>query len=173
MEKRAPRPGYQRRWRKRNKLRLKTWRANNSERIYFHGIKHRYGLTGETYKAMLKEQGGVCALCKMPPGRFRLCVDHCHKTGKVRSLLCGKCNSVIGWLETKQIDATAYISGNYSMSKPNEGDGKFVVVENGQRVSDLHSDQAAALKEAESRKKLSENQGDKAPTVEVKQNLFG
>lgn len=59
------------------------------------------------------------------------------------------------------------------MSKPNEGDGKFVVVENGQRVSDLHDSQDQALKEAESRKKLSENQGDKAPTVQVKQNLFG
>jgi len=59
------------------------------------------------------------------------------------------------------------------MSKPNEGDGKFVVVENGQRVSDLHGSQAEALKEAEKRKKLSETSGEKAPTVEVKQNLFG
>ena len=59
------------------------------------------------------------------------------------------------------------------MSKPNEGDGKFVVVENGQRVSDLHDSQAQALKEAESRKKLAESGGDKTPTVEVKQNLFG
>lgn len=59
------------------------------------------------------------------------------------------------------------------MSKPNEGDGKFVVVENGQRVSDLHDSQDQALKEAEKRKKLSENQGDKAPTVQVKQNLLG
>jgi hypothetical protein len=59
------------------------------------------------------------------------------------------------------------------MSKSNEGDGKFVVVENGQRVSDLHASEAAALKEAESRKKLAESQGEKAPTVEVKQNLFG
>lgn len=59
------------------------------------------------------------------------------------------------------------------MSKPNEGDGKFVVVENGQRVSDLHGSQAEALQDAEKRKKLSEGQGDKAPTVEVKQNLFG
>jgi len=59
------------------------------------------------------------------------------------------------------------------MSKPNEGDGKFVVVENGQRVSDLHDSQDQALKEAEARKKLAENQGNQTPTVQVKQNLFG
>lgn len=59
------------------------------------------------------------------------------------------------------------------MRKPNEGDGKFVVVENGQRVSDLHDSHEQALKEAESRKKLAEAQGDTAPTVQVKTNLFG
>lgn len=59
------------------------------------------------------------------------------------------------------------------MSKPNEGDGKFVVVENGQRVSDLHDTQDQALKEAEARRRLSEGQGDKSAEVTVKQNLFG
>jgi ribosomal protein L9 len=60
------------------------------------------------------------------------------------------------------------------MSKPNEGDGKFVVVENGQRVSDLHDSQDQALKEAENRKKkLSETSSDKPADVSVKQNLFG
>ncbi|MGV0949069.1 MAG: hypothetical protein ACOYB3_00045 [Azonexus sp.] len=59
------------------------------------------------------------------------------------------------------------------MSKPNEGDGKFVVIENGQRVSDLHDSQDQALKEAEARNKLAENQVGQAPAVQVKQNLFG
>ena len=59
------------------------------------------------------------------------------------------------------------------MSKPNESDQKFVVIENGQRVSDLHASQADALREAERRKKLSESQGKKAPVVQVKQNLCG
>jgi len=72
------------------------------------------------------------------------------------------------------IDATAYISGKLnSMSKPNEGDGKFVVVENGRRVSDLHDSQAQALKEAAARKRVAESQGDKAIQPSVKQNLFG
>jgi len=59
------------------------------------------------------------------------------------------------------------------MSTPNEGDGKFVVVENGQRVSDLHDTQDQALKEAEKRKKLAETQGEQPATVQVKQNLLG
>lgn len=59
------------------------------------------------------------------------------------------------------------------MSKPAEGDGKFVVIENGQRAGDLHKAQSDALREAQDRKKLNEAQGDKAPNVEVKQNLFG
>ena len=60
------------------------------------------------------------------------------------------------------------------MSKLNEGDGKFVVVESGQRVSDLYDTQDQALKEAESRKKkLSETSSDKPADVSVKQNLLG
>jgi len=46
---------------------------------------------------MLKQQGGVCAICKKK-GR-PLGVDHCHSTGKVRGILCGKCNSGLGFYD--------------------------------------------------------------------------
>jgi hypothetical protein len=60
------------------------------------------------------------------------------------------------------------------MSKPNEGDGQYVVVENGQRVSDLHKSQGEALKEAENRRKVVESQGSNKPAdISVKQNLLG
>jgi hypothetical protein len=45
---------------------------------------------------MLESQGGVCAICKAPPGKKWLHVDHSHKTGDVRGLLCGNCNAAIG-----------------------------------------------------------------------------
>lgn len=47
---------------------------------------------------MLVRQGGVCAICGGPPdGRWkRFHVDHCHKTGRVRGLLCRKCNNGLG-----------------------------------------------------------------------------
>ena len=61
------------------------------------------------------------------------------------------------------------------MAEPKEnGDGKFVVVENGQRASGLIDTAEKAQQEAAKRRPTNESQGDtKAPTVEVKQNLFG
>ena len=65
-------------------------------------LKNRYGITIDEYDEMFKEQEGVCAICKMPEVKklfgnvVRLAVDHDHKTGKVRGLLCYKCNSILG-----------------------------------------------------------------------------
>ena len=55
----------------------------------------------------MEEQDGLCAICKQPPKTRkvkggtakRLCIDHDHKTGKIRSLLCANCNLVLGHLE--------------------------------------------------------------------------
>ena len=54
-----------------------------------------YRISLDDYHAMRMRQNGVCAICKRS-GRA-LCVDHCHACGKVRGLLCGKCNSVLGF----------------------------------------------------------------------------
>lgn len=64
-------------------------------------LKHKYGITIEEYNRMFAEQGGVCLICGRPETRTwkgqptQLCVDHCHKTGVVRALLCQKCNSAV------------------------------------------------------------------------------
>lgn len=57
-----------------------------------------YRLTPEEYDAILAFQGGVCAGCGEPPRGIRLAVDHCHKTGRIRGLLCWLCNRAIGIL---------------------------------------------------------------------------
>lgn len=70
-------------------------------------LKYSFGITLEQYEKMLLEQNGVCKICKNPEtsgnnqktGVSRLAVDHCHETGKIRSLLCGKCNRSLGLLE--------------------------------------------------------------------------
>jgi hypothetical protein len=49
-------------------------------------------MTVEQYDRMFKAQKGVCAICGRPPKTVRLAVDHNHKTGKVRGLLCFRCN---------------------------------------------------------------------------------
>jgi len=59
-----------------------------------------YGLTPKQYWAIYKEQDGCCYICWRAQGiSRRLCVDHDHRTGKVRGLLCRHCNrDVLGFL---------------------------------------------------------------------------
>ena len=62
-------------------------------------MKRDYGITVAEYDTMLKSQNGVCLICGGEPGTKRskrLHVDHCHETGRVRGLLCQKCNHMIG-----------------------------------------------------------------------------
>lgn len=61
-------------------------------------LEFNHGITQEQYDALLKSQGGVCAICKRQPGKTKLCVDHDHKTNRIRGLLCGKCNTALGLL---------------------------------------------------------------------------
>lgn len=64
----------------------------------------RYGITNERYESLLKEHDGKCWVCgALPTGSRnfkRLHVDHDHVTGNVRGLLCPKCNSTVGFVET-------------------------------------------------------------------------
>lgn len=64
-------------------------------------LRHRYGITLKTYNKMLKKQNGVCWICGRPPKTRKLSVDHSHKTGKVRGLLCMHCNRGLSWYKDK------------------------------------------------------------------------
>jgi hypothetical protein len=74
-------------------------RARSRERYRENHLKTKYGISLADYEAMLRRQGGVCGICKRKPGKRRLCVDHDHKTGQVRGLLCGRCNSGNGFYQ--------------------------------------------------------------------------
>lgn len=63
-----------------------------------------YGLTKDSYLAMVEAQKGCCAVCGFQPQKGRLVVDHSHRTARVRGLLCTGCNSAIGKLgDTSQL----------------------------------------------------------------------
>jgi len=89
------------------------------DRVKNRVLKYSYGITLEDYNEMLAIQNGVCAICNQSctTGR-RLCVDHDHKTGKVRGLLCNDCNSGIGKLkDSSEIlkNAANYLDKHFSL----------------------------------------------------------
>ena len=61
-------------------------------------LKKAYGITIEQYDEQLAVQGGVCAICGKPPKSRCLDVDHDHKTGLLRGLLCHMCNRALAYL---------------------------------------------------------------------------
>lgn len=71
------------------------YRASASEAGRYNAIRRKYGLTREDMDRLEAESGGMCAICKRGfGGQFH--VDHCHKSGKVRGLLCFTCNTALG-----------------------------------------------------------------------------
>lgn len=78
------------------------WKRNVAHRT----LKHTYGITLAEYETLFSQQNGLCAICAEPEKAIdhltkdirRLAVDHCHRTKKIRGLLCLACNTAIGKL---------------------------------------------------------------------------
>lgn len=77
--------------------RQKEWRKRT--------LKARYKISLEEYATLYKQQKGCCAICERHRYNFyrRLAVDHNHKTGQVRGLLCGHCNSILGFFKDNPV----------------------------------------------------------------------
>jgi hypothetical protein len=85
--------------RERFNAKSREYNANNRERLASLTLVRRFGITLAEYDKMFNEQGGVCKICGGTNGTIRLAVDHDHDTGKVRGLLCTRCNLVLGSYE--------------------------------------------------------------------------
>ena len=71
-------------------------------------ILKEYGVTKEDWLARHRIQGGLCGICtkKIPPYPGTRChTDHDHETGQFRGLLCGACNTRLGWVEQVGLSA--------------------------------------------------------------------
>jgi hypothetical protein len=80
-------------WYHKNKEKVRTYYRENRRNAH---LKHKYGITLEQYNSLLTKQNGVCAICGNPPREKLLDTDHDHDTGKIRGLLCWRCNGLLG-----------------------------------------------------------------------------
>lgn len=98
---------YQKEYQKRNKEKIKekkkSYHTQTKEYRRWYTIKMRYGITKEEYENMLLKQKGGCAICEKTKSGHnntdKMVVDHCHKTKKVRGLLCNRCNTLLGLID--------------------------------------------------------------------------
>lgn len=105
--------------REKERIRKANWRTQHPEKAKSKNtktkLKIKYSLNIAEYEKMLAAQGGVCAICGgVNENGSRLSVDHDHKTGKVRGLLCSKCNSGIGFFRdsiSALVSAIRYLTG--------------------------------------------------------------
>lgn len=74
----------------------KSQTLENRTAAYVRHIKRKYGLEIEEFDALLASQGGGCAVCGGPPNAKNWHIDHDHRSGKVRGILCNGCNTGIG-----------------------------------------------------------------------------
>ena len=105
---RAYKRSSSKKYRIKDALRLKKWLETHQEQ--YKRVKQKYqrkhqfintlkrkNLTPEKFHKMLSEQDGKCLICRLPQVNNKmLFIDHNHKTGKVRGLLCVRCNSGLG-----------------------------------------------------------------------------
>jgi len=97
------------RYRARNRAAIRAKNCARAKKRYHEDPEYRrrqreltrirlYGISPDDYDRLLARQQGACAICKRKSDAV-LCVDHCHSTGKVRGLVCRRCNTGLGCYE--------------------------------------------------------------------------
>ena len=92
------------------KIYRKRMKAKGKIRAWW--LSQEFGLSSNKYDAMMGEQNGLCKICGMINDGKYLCVDHDHKTGAIRGLLCDRCNLGIGYFRDSPallVNASKYL----------------------------------------------------------------
>lgn len=103
-----------------DKKRAYSYQRNDPERarkVYERSIKQRFGMTSEEHASIVARHGGACAICgatEYGEGTRALHLDHDHTTGRVRGLLCARCNTWLGWYERYSAAIIDYVNGGWS-----------------------------------------------------------
>ena len=93
---------YKREWVAKNRDSLNARRRGDPKKLYrtkMYELKKKYNISPDQWHSTIKAQGDRCLCCKTLFGILREtkpCVDHCHSTGRVRGILCGRCNLLLG-----------------------------------------------------------------------------
>ncbi len=99
---------YHEKNRERNNKKNREYQKNNYDSLRDWRLRYTFGVTLSDFKLLSEQQNGVCAICHRPETALRskgsdeirsLALDHDHVTGKVRGLLCQKCNKGLGFFE--------------------------------------------------------------------------
>ena len=92
--------------------RNKKYNKENPDKRKSAILKYEYGITLDQYNEMFKAQEGRCAICQRHQNELTitLCVDHDHKTNKVRALLCLTCNTDVSVVENRLEEMIKYLN---------------------------------------------------------------
>ena len=132
--------GYSRAWLEKNRDRNREWqreyRQKNLEKCRAqdrsrnparrekqreYQYRTRYGISVKVYEELVAAAKKTCAICDCKPEQ--LFVDHCHKVGHVRGLLCGNCNMALGLLANspqRALKAYEYLSRELLFNQSNQ-----------------------------------------------------
>jgi flagellar biosynthesis GTPase FlhF len=80
------------------KTRTRKYQSSPSQDIVAYRRERKYGLSPQQYEDLFERQGKCCGICqsKTPRSKRGWNIDHDHKTGKVRGILCNYCNPMLG-----------------------------------------------------------------------------
>lgn len=107
------------RFKESNNIRRIEYSKKNREKTRATQLQRDFGVTEDFIRALMDNQNGCCAICGdslvYPHSKKSFAVDHDHKTGKVRGLLCGYCNTGLGYFKDNWeylIEASNYLRTN-------------------------------------------------------------
>jgi hypothetical protein len=99
-----------------NRKAVAQWKERNRRKLKNDHLMREYGINIEQYEGMLMQQNNRCSICSKDSANYKrkeLYVDHCHRTKKIRGLLCQKCNQGLGLFDDNPkylAEALAYIN---------------------------------------------------------------